>query len=242
MGITCGIYATSLGLPWWIPPLMACLIFAGSAEFVVASMLTAPFNPVQVFLTVFIINARHLFYGLSMLERFRDQGRKRPYLIFAMCDESFSINFSAQAPSGVDEGWFMTFVSLLNQLYWVVGCTLGSLFGSALALQVEGVSFAMTALFTVILLDQWLKEPVPASEIIGIVAAFAALLLFGPDMFMIPAMLFILAAVTLVRSRLEPVLDAADDAGGEREDACAGTANPANYGNDTEAHAGGDAQ
>lgn len=185
---------------------MACLIFAGSAEFVVASMLTAPFNPVQVFLTVLVINARHLFYGLSMLERFRGQGAKRPYLIFAMCDESFSINFSARVPAGVDEGWFMTFVSLLDQLYWVVGCTLGSLFGSMVALEVEGVSFAMTALFTVIFVDQWQKDPVPASEVIGVVAALVALWAFGADLFMIPAMLIILVAVTLARGRLDPVL------------------------------------
>lgn len=185
---------------------MACLIFAGSAEFVVASMLMAPFNPVQVFLTVLVINARHLFYGLSMLERFRRQGAKRPYLIFAMCDESFSINFSARVPAGVDEGWFMTFVSLLDQLYWVVGCTLGSLFGSMVALEVEGVSFAMTALFTVIFVDQWQKDPVPASEVIGVGAALVALWAFGADLFMIPAMLLILAGVALARGRLEPVL------------------------------------
>ena len=214
LGITCGIYSISLGLPWWIPTLMACLIFAGSAEFVVASMLTGAFNPLQTFLMVFIINARHLFYGISMLERFRGQGRKRPYLIFAMCDETFSINFSAEVPPGIDRGWFMTWVSLLNQLYWIFGCTLGSLAGSALALNVEGISFAMTALFAVIFIDQWLKDPTPASEVIGVVCALGALVAFGSELFMIPAMALILVCITLARRTLEPRLTA-DEGGAE---------------------------
>ncbi len=219
---------------------MACLIFAGSAEFVVASMLTAPFNPVQVFLTVLVINARHLFYGLSMLERFRGQGAKRPYLIFAMCDESFSINFSARVPAGVDGGWFMTFVSLLDQLYWVVGCTLGSLFGSMVALEVEGVSFAMTALFTVIFVDQWQKDPVPASEVIGVGAALVALWAFGADLFMIPAMLLVLAGVALARGRLEPALETAGDEEAEGAEGAEGVAGAEGAGAGDGGHAAAD--
>lgn len=205
LGITCGIYSVSLDLPWWTPTLMACLIFAGSVEFVVASMLVGPFAPLQTFLTVFIVNARHLFYGLSMLERFRGLGRKRPYLIFAQCDETFSINYSTRPPAGVDEGWFMFFVSLLDQLYWVAGCTLGGVLGSVAALNIAGVDFAMTALFVVIFLDQWLKDPSHASAAAGIAASLIALALFGADGFMIPALVLILAAVTLMRRSLEPV-------------------------------------
>lgn len=205
LGGTCGIYSVSLGLPWWTPALMACLIFAGSAEFVVASMLVGPFAPLQTFLAVFVVNARHLFYGLTMLERFRSLGRKRPYLIFAQCDETFSINYSTRPPAGVDEGWFMFFVSLLDQLYWVAGCTLGGVLGSVAALDVAGVDFAMTALFVVIFLDQWLKDPSHASAVAGIVASLAALALFGADGFMIPALALILVAVTFLRRSLEPV-------------------------------------
>ena len=211
LGITCGIYAASLGLPWWIPPLMACCIFAGSAEFVVASMLTGAFNPLQTFVMVFVINARHLFYGISMLERFRTMGRKRPYLIFAMCDETFSINFSTRAPEGVDEGWFMTWISVLNQSYWVLGCTLGSIFGNALAMEVEGISFAMTALFVVIFLDQWLKDASHAGALIGLVASAGMLVLFGADSFILPAMALILVGVLAVRSKVEPKYAAASE-------------------------------
>ena len=243
LGITCGIYAASLGLPWWAPPLMACCIFAGSAEFVVASMLTGAFNPLQTFIMVFVINARHLFYGISMLERFRTMGRKRPYLIFAMCDETFSINFSTRAPEGVDEGWFMTWASVLNQSYWVLGCTLGSLFGNALAVEVEGISFAMTALFVVIFLDQWLKDASHAGAMIGLVASAGMLILFGADSFILPAMALILVGVLAVRSRVEPKYAAASaeaanaDAGGTSGDAVEMGTSPASAG----AAQGGDA-
>ena len=204
LGITCGVYAQTLGLPWWVPSLMAIAIFAGSAEFVVASFLAGPFAPLQTFITVLVINARHLFYGISMLERFRDAGAYRPYLVFAMCDESFSIEYANRAPQGVDEHRFMFFISLLNQLYWVVGCTLGSLCGSMIALTVEGIDFAMTALFVVIFLDQWLRDPSHAGELAGIVASVVAVLLFGADGFIIPAMVAICAVVLLIRNRIEP--------------------------------------
>ncbi len=233
LGITCGIYTESLGLPWWVPTLMSIAIFAGSAEFVVASLLTGPFDPFQTFAMIFVINARHLFYGLSMLERFRGLDRKRPYLIFAMCDETFSINYATRAPEGVDEGWFMTFVSLLNQLYWVVGCTLGAAFGNMLAMEIEGVSFAMTALFVVIFLDQWLKDASHAGSIIGVGASVVALALFGADDFIIPAMAAILVLALTLRGRIEPVLKAADaEARAENStrndgDTGAGTASPA---------------
>ena len=211
LGLACGVYAHALGLPVWVPTLMSALIFAGSAEFVVASMLTGAFNPVQVFLTVFVVNARHLFYGLSMLARFRGTGRKRPYLIFGMCDETFSINYAAEPPAGVDRGWFMFFVTVLNQLYWVAGCTLGGVFGALLDVQTEGLSFAMTALFVVIFLDQWLKEKNHAMAVAGIALSALMLLVFGPDNFIIPAMLAILAAATVLRERLEPVIGLAGE-------------------------------
>lgn len=211
LGLACGIYSHSLGLPAWVPTLMSILIFAGSSEFVVASMLTGAFNPLQVFLTAFVVNARHLFYGISMLERFRNLGAKRLYLIFGMCDETFSINYATQAPDGVDRGWFMFFITILNQLYWVVGCTLGGVFGTLLNVDASGLSFAMTALFVVIFLDQWLKEPTHVSSLVGVGLSLVALLVFGPDNFIIPAMVAILVACLALRPRLEPVVGLAGE-------------------------------
>ena len=206
LGLTCGIFAESLGLAWWMPTAMSIIIFAGSAEFTVASMLTGAFNPLQAFLVVLVVNARHLFYGLSMLERFQGMGRKRGYLIYAMCDETFSITYATRAPKDVDEGWFMFFISLLNQSYWVLGCTLGGIFGSVLNVDIKGISFAMTALFVVIFLDQWMKDENHLSAVVGVAASFAALLAFGADGFIIPAMIAILVVMTLLRRQLEPTL------------------------------------
>ena len=150
LGLAYGILMQSAGFPFWYPALISLVVYAGSMQYAAVPLLGAAFDPAGAFFLTLMVNARHLFYGLSMLERFRGLGRKRPYLIFAQCDETFSINYSTHPPAGVDEGWFMFFVSLLNQLYWIFGCTLGSLAGSALALNVEGISFAMTALFAVI--------------------------------------------------------------------------------------------
>ena len=180
LGITCGVYSVSLGLPWWTPTLMACLIFAGSAEFVVASMLVGPFAPLQAFVTVFIVNARHLFYGLSMLERFRGLGRKRPYLIFAQCDETFSINYSTRPPAGVDEGWFMFFVSLLNQLYWVVGCTLGGVLGSVvLGVAATAIYQAVSGRFVSLTVEVNVKHYL----LIAMLGVFASILGILGDLF-----------------------------------------------------------
>ena len=115
---------------FWYPMLMSITIFAGSIEFVTVNMLLGAFNPLQAFAMTLMINARHLFYGISMLDKFRGMGRKKFYLIFGMCDESFSINYTADIPEDVDRGWFMFFVTLLNHFYWFSGATLGGIFGS----------------------------------------------------------------------------------------------------------------
>lgn len=222
LGVTCGVYTVSLGLPWWMPTFMAVAIFGGSAEFIVASMLPGAFDPLTAFAVTLVVQARHLFYGLSMLKPFQGTGRKKPYLVYAMCDESFSINYAARVPEGVDRGRFMFAVSLLNQSSWVAGCTLGGVFGGLIPTDIEGVSFAMTALFTVIFLDQWLHEPSHAGSVAGVAASAAALVVFGADAFMIPAMLAILVMMTAARGRLEPLYgsDGDADAGGADAAGC----------------------
>ena len=182
---------------FWYPMLMSLLIFAGSAEFVAAQMLLGAFNPLQALAMTLMINARHLFYGISMLDKYRGNGWKDLYLIFGMCDESFSINYTAQVPPGVDRGWFMFFVTLLNHLYWFSGATLGGLFGALLQFDTTGLDFVMTAMFVVIFLEQWLQSRQHRSALIGLGAAVLCLLIFGADKFIIPTMLLILIALTL---------------------------------------------
>ena len=203
LGMTYGVYMASLGFSWIYPTLMALTIYAGSMEFVTANMLLGAFNPLQALAMTLMVNARHLFYGLAMLDRFRGLGWKKLYLIFGMCDETFSVTCSTRAPEGVDEGWFMTFVTLLDQLYWVLGAALGGLFGSLLTLNTEGLDFVMTAMFVVIFLENWLKEENHTSTLLGLGLPLVCLVLFGAQNFILPSMAAILLALTALRGRLE---------------------------------------
>ncbi len=203
LGITYGIYMNVSGFSFWYPMLMSITIFAGSIEFVTVNMLLGAFNPLQAFAMTLMINARHLFYGISMLDKFRGVGRKKFYLIFGMCDESFSINYTADIPEDVDRGWFMFFVTLLNHFYWFSGATLGGIFGSLIHFDTEGLEFVMTAMFVVIFMEQWLKEKDHTSSVLGLVISVLCLIAFGADNFIIPAMLAILAVLSLLRRPLE---------------------------------------
>ena len=203
LGITYGIYMNVSGFSFWYPMLMSITIFAGSIEFVTVNMLLGAFNPLQAFAMTLMINARHLFYGISMLDKFRGVGRKKFYLIFGMCDESFSINYTADIPEDVDRGWFMFFVTLLNHFYWFSGATLGGIFGSLIHFDTEGLEFVMTAMFVVIFMEQWLKEKDHTSSVLGLVISVLCLIAFGADNFIIPAMLAILAVLSLLRRQLE---------------------------------------
>lgn len=203
LGLTYGIYMNVSGFSFWYPMLMSITIFAGSMEFVTVNLLLGAFNPLQAFVMALMINARHLFYGISMLDKYRGTGWKQCYLIFGMCDESFSINYTADIPEGVDKGWFMFFVTLLNQFYWFFGSTLGGVLGSFIHFNTEGLDFVLTALFVVIFLEQWLKDKDHTSSILGIVLSLLCLIAFGADDFMIPSMIAIAGVLTLLRKPLE---------------------------------------
>ena len=202
LGIAYGVFMRTAGFSAVFPILMSLTIFAGSMEFVTVNLLLGAFQPLGAFFLTLMVNARHLFYGVSMLDRYRDTGAKKWYLIFGMCDESFSINCTAQVPPQVDRGWFYFFVTLFNHFYWVLGATLGALFGSLVHFNTEGLDFVMTALFVVIFLEQWLKEKNHVSSLLGLGLSLLCLVLFR-DSFMIPAMLAILGCLTLLRNSLE---------------------------------------
>ncbi len=203
LGITYGIYMNVSGFSFWYPMLMSLTIFGGSLEFLAVSMLLAPFAPLQVFFMTLMIQARHLFYGISMLDKFKGMGWKKPYLIFGMCDETFSINCTANIPDDVDRGWFYFFVTLLNHFYWFSGATIGGLVGSLLKFNTEGLVFVMTAMFTVIFTEQWLKSKHHVSEWVGMAASVGCLAVFGADNFLIPTMICILIALTALRKTAE---------------------------------------
>ena len=203
LGATYGVYMNVSGFPFWYPLAMSIVIYGGSLEFLAVSMLLAPYAPVQVFLTALLVQARHLFYGIAMLDKYKGLGWKKPYLIFGLCDETFSVNCTAEIPPEVDLGWFYFFVTLLDQLYWVGGATLGGLLGSLISFNTEGLDFVMTAMFVVIFLEQWRKEPHHVSQWVGLAASVACLLIFGADNFLIPTMVCILAALTALRRPIE---------------------------------------
>ena len=202
LGLTYGIYMNASGFSFWYPSLMSLTIFAGSMEFVAVNMLLGAFHPLQALAMTLMINARHLFYGISMLDRYKGTGWKKLYLIFGMCDESFSINYTAEIPEDADRGWFMFFVTLLNHFYWFSGATLGGIFGSLIHFNTEGLDFVMTAMFVVIFMEQWLKEKRHASALVGIGLSLLCLLVFGAENFIIPAMAMILAVLTGMRGKL----------------------------------------
>lgn len=194
-----GIYMHAAGFSFWYPAITALLVYGGSLEFLLVSLLLAPFNPLQTFIMSFLVQARHLFYGLSMLDRFKDLGPKKYYMIYTMSDETFSLSYAAKVPDGVDKGWFMFWISLLDQASWVAGAATGGILGSFIPFDLKGIDFMMTAMFVVIFLEQLLKEKKHYTAIIGLAAAILCRLLFSSGTFLIPTMLVILVLLTLFR-------------------------------------------
>ena len=203
LGVAYGIYMRVSGFPFWYPTLSSVVIFGGSLEFVLVSMLMSSFAPLQTFLMALMIQARHLFYGIALLEKYRHLGKMRFYLIFGMTDESFSVNCSAEIPDGVDKGWFYFFVTLLDHCYWVPACTVGGLLGSLISFDTQGLDFVMTAMFVVIFLNQLMKERKHYTALIGLLSSVGCLVLFGAESFLIPTMLTILLLLTAFRRPLE---------------------------------------
>ncbi|WP_459481644.1 azaleucine resistance protein AzlC [Clostridium saccharoperbutylacetonicum] len=205
LGIAYGIYMNASGFSPIYPAIMSLTIFAGSVEFVTVNLLLGGFNPLNALIITLMLNARHLFYGISMLDKFKGTGLKKLYLIFGMCDESFSINYTANISECIDKGWFMFFVTMLNHLYWVFGATIGGIFGSLVKFNTNGLEFVMTALFVVIFLEQWMKEAVHHSSLIGLVISVLCLIIFGGEHFIIPAMLMIMGILTSMKKSLDKV-------------------------------------
>lgn len=200
LGMSYGILMKTSGFPFWYPMLTSMVIFAGSMEFMTVNLLLGAFDLFHALALTLMINARHLFYGLSMLETYKGLGRK-PYLIFGLTDETFSINCATQCPAGIDKSDFHFCITVLNQSYWVLGATLGGIFGSFIRFSTEGLDFVMTALFVVILLEHLLTTQDKRCAFSGMALSLACLILFGADKFMIPAMVLILATLAFAAGK-----------------------------------------
>ena len=203
LSIAYGILMNSkgYGVGWTL--LMSLVVYAGSAQFVAVTFLTTAFNPIYALLMTLMINARHLFYGISMLDKYKDAGKLKPYLIFGLCDETFSIVCSKEPPEVVSDKWFRFFITLLNYTYWAVGSVIGSLLGNVVTFNTKGLDFVLTALFVVIFVGQWKSNKDHKAAIIGILCSVVSLVIFGPGGFIIPAMIAIIAVLSITQKRSE---------------------------------------
>ena len=193
------------GLGWSIA--MSGFIYAGSMQYLTIDLLCGGAGLLTTAITTLMVNARHLFYGISMVERYKDTGKKKPYLIFALTDETYSLVCSEESVKGIEEPKEYYFlVSLFNQTYWVVGSIIGSLLGNIIPFNVEGIDFALTALFVTIFVEQWLTAKNHRPALVGVVSSIICLLLFGANGFLVPTMISIVLFLLVQRNKLEKVM------------------------------------
>ena len=189
------------GLGWALA--MSLFIYAGSMQYVGVSLIAAPACLLTAFLTTLTVNARHIFYSLSMLKKYGDTGAYKPYLIFALTDETYALLVEEPEEDRERHRQFCLFVSLFNHIYWVLGTAIGSIFAAALPFDTNGISFSMTALFVASFTEQWLSGRSRLSGLIGLLVTVVCRLLFGRDLFLIPSMVLITLLLLMLRPRLE---------------------------------------
>ena len=216
LGIGFGILLQKSGYGLLASLAMSVCIYAGSMQYVAVGLLTSGASLITTAFTTLMVNARHLFYCISMVEPYKDAGKKKPYLIFALTDETYSLVCSGDYPEGADPHQYCFLLSLLNQIYWVTGSVLGTLLGSVLPFDSTGIDFAMTALFVTVFVEHWksTKNHIPA--LVGVGASVICLLIFGADQFLIPSMIAITVLLSLGRRRLEQYGEAAAPASGPK--------------------------
>ena len=197
MGFGVLLESKGYGVLWAIA--MSVFIYAGSMQYVAINLITGGASLIATALMTLMVNARHLFYGISMLDKYKNTGKYKPYLIFALTDETYSLVCSGKIPAGVDRNKYYFLVSLFDQVYWVIGSVIGSAIGSVLNFNTAGIDFSMTALFLVVFVEQWKSTKDHASAITGVAASVVCLLIFGAGNFVIPAMISITVILLLMR-------------------------------------------
>lgn len=203
MGMAFGILLQSKGYGALWAFCMAVFVYAGSMQFVAVGLLVAGFAPLTALLLTLMVNARHIFYGISMLERFKIFGKAKLYMIFSLTDETFSLLCSVPPPKGITPQKFYFTIAWMDHLYWITGCTVGGLLGSAFAINTQGIDFVMTALFVVIFLEQWSKKENRAPAMIGLVVSLLCRVFLGPQWFIMGAMVCLVAVFSFARPKLE---------------------------------------
>lgn len=203
LGTAFGLLLNGIGLGVFWAAAMSILVYAGSAQFLAVSLIAGGTSLPQVALLTFLLNFRHFFYGLSMVGRYQGMGRRKGYLIFSLTDETYALLAGGLPPARVDPADYYFTVSLLDHCYWVAGSVLGATVGELITFDTTGVDFAMTALFVVLAVEQWKQAKRHAPALCGGCCGIVCLLIFGPDLFLIPALAAIVAAMLVLRRRLE---------------------------------------
>ncbi len=199
IGIPFGLMLVKAGYPWWLSPVMSILMYAGAGQYVAVGLFAAKVPLPAMAATMLMVNIRHIVYGLSLMEKFKTVGRWKPYLVFALTDETYALLTGVTPPPSVNPGSFYGSIALLNQLYWISGSLIGSLAGSLIPFSFTGVDFALTALFTVLLMDQLRRGGNSIPALIGGLSAVVALIVAGPGNMLIAALACAMAALTFFR-------------------------------------------
>lgn len=208
IGMAFGIMIQEKGYHFLWAMFMSLLCYAGSGQYLMVNFFAPGISFVHMIFMEFMLNIRHIFYGLSLLERFGKMGKKRWYMIFSLTDETYSLYFLTKVPKDVDEEKFLFAIALLDQSYWVIGSGIGALLGSVMPFTAEGVDFAMTALFVVIMVEQWMEKKNRASILTGLGCGGLCLLIFGADNFILPTMVCIMVILLAGKGKIfEPGLE-----------------------------------
>lgn len=203
LGIGFGILlkVNGYGIGWAL--LMSIFIYAGSMQYVGISIITGGVSIITTALTTLMVNARHLFYGISMIDKYKGAGKWKPYLMFGLTDETYSLVCDGKYPEGENRFKYWFLISLFNQIYWITGSIIGSVVGSVLKINFDGIEFSMTALFVTVVIEQWLSNKEHRPALIGLISAVICLLIFGKDNFLIPTMVLIVVGLALFKNTLE---------------------------------------
>lgn len=201
LGMGFGIIMKANGYNIWFALAMSLFIYAGSMQYAAISLFTSGTSLLTVALTTLAVNARHLFYGISMVDKYKDAGIRKTYMIFALTDETYSLVCDTNQDTN-----YCFFVSLLNQFYWILGTVIGSVMGSKISFNTKGIDFALTALFLTVFIEQWIKNKNHFPAVTGVFISIICLIIFGQSNFLIPSM-FIIATILLLNMRKEQPLD-----------------------------------
>lgn len=204
LGTGFGILLSAKGYSFWWALLMSVTIFAGSMQYVGVNLLASGASIISTALMTLMVNARHVFYGISMIESYRDMGWRKWYAIFGLTDETYSLVCgNPKLPEGVERKNFCFLLTLLNQCYWIFGSVLGAVLGNTISFNSAGIDFSMTALFVIIFIEQWEKTKQHFPAIMGLIISVVCLAFFGADRFLVPSMIGISAGLFLFQKKLK---------------------------------------